>query len=75
MREIVDIDLARPRDINGVEFNAIEKRLRELVFEQHVVADRAPDGTTERQPMQLSQSIPNSRHTESTQMRVASTPG
>ena len=77
VREIVEIDLARPRDINGVEFNAIEKRLRELVFEQHVVADGAPGGigTTELQPMQLTQSIPNSRHAKSTQMRAASTPG
>lgn len=53
VREIVEIDLARPRDINGVEFNAIEKRLRELVFEQHAVAEREPDeiGTTESQPI------------------------
>jgi NitT/TauT family transport system ATP-binding protein len=77
VREIVEIDLARPRDINGVEFNAIEKRLRELVFEQHAVADGAPGrtGTTELQPVQLTQSIPNSRHAKSTQMRAASTPG
>jgi ABC-type nitrate/sulfonate/bicarbonate transport system ATPase subunit len=76
VREIVEIDLARPRDINGVEFNAIEKRLRELVFEQHAVADREPDeiGTTELQPMIPTQSIPNSQRPKSTQMRAASAP-
>ena len=42
VREIVEIDLARPRDINGAAFNAIERHLRELVFEQHAASAREP---------------------------------
>lgn len=35
IQEIIPIDLPKPRDINSPEFNAIEKRLRDLVFSAH----------------------------------------
>jgi len=44
VRDILEINLARPRDVNGVEFNAIEKHLRELVVDQSVFGKQA-DGS------------------------------
>lgn len=38
VREIIAINLPKPRDINSPEFNVIEKNIRELMFESHLVA-------------------------------------
>jgi NitT/TauT family transport system ATP-binding protein len=38
IRAIIDVDLPKPRDVNSPEFNAIERQVRSLIFDNEAIA-------------------------------------
>lgn len=36
IRTVIDVDLPKPRDVNSPEFNAIERRVRDVMFEDEM---------------------------------------